>query len=84
MLGMVGAACTVLVANRHVRVSLIQLEMLTLLTAAVLLVQSWFSGFRTILFLLFFTVGVIEATLGLALLALTSRKLRTELFKFNL
>ena len=70
--------------NQHISIALIQLELLTLIRGALLIIRSLSASLRLIVFLIFFTVGVIEATLGLALLALTSRKVNNDLFKFTI
>ena len=69
--------------NQHLRVGLIQLEIFTLITALMAIGIGTGGLLRTVFILTLFTVAVVEATLGLSLLRLTSRSQTNELFKFR-
>ena len=81
---LVATSLTFFGSNQHIRISLIQLELFTI-TAILVAIIGGFRGYIRITFvMILFAVGVIEATLGLSLLATTSRSQRNELFKFSL
>ena len=77
-------AITFFMFNHHIRVALIQLELLTLRARLTLSLKISAGSLGARVMFMLFTVAVIEATLGLSLLALTSRKASGELFKLNL
>ena len=67
--------------NQHVSLGLIQLEVLTIVARLALIINSRLAVLNVRFILILFSVGVIEAALGLSLLALASRSQRLELFK---